>query len=96
MAYRRYTYYPRSNMVVIDPAKLRYWRDYRMFTREELAEDCGVSIWTVNEWEIGRRSPSTENFRRLVTALGVDPGDLMLVGGRYREPDTEPETPDTT
>lgn len=91
MAYRKYSYYPRDGMVIIDPAKLRYWRDYRMFTREELAEDCGVSLSTVQSWELGRRSPSTENFRSLVYALGIEPSDVMLYGSRYRAPDLDEE-----
>jgi transcriptional regulator with XRE-family HTH domain len=85
----RYDYYPRDGLVAIDPSKLRYWRDYRFFTREELAEDCGVSRLTIRSWELGTRTPSAENFRRLVTALGIDPAGIMLYGSRYREPDTE-------
>lgn len=74
---------------MIDHAALRYWRDYYLFTREELAADVGVSVWSVQAWELGERCPSMENFRSLIHALGIPAESLMLEGYRYREPDPE-------
>jgi transcriptional regulator with XRE-family HTH domain len=79
--------YPLSGRVLIDPQKLRYWRDYRLFTREELAEDMRVSYWTIVGWELGRRKPRTAQFRRLLVALGVDAGDLMYPATKYESPE---------
>lgn len=93
---KKYLYYPKAGVVKIDPAKLRYWRDVRMFTREELAEDAKVSRFTIQEWELGRKSPTADHFRNLTVALGVSPEDLMSEGHRYRQPRTEPGTPGTT
>lgn len=85
-----YNYQPKDGFVAIDPDKLRYWRDVRMFTREELAEDCKVAWQTVKSWELGVRRPEVSHFRMLTRALGINPEDLMLEGYRYRStPGTE-------
>lgn len=80
-----YNYQPKGGLVKIDPAKLRYWRDVRMFTREELAEDCRVSWQAVKSWELGVRCPEAGHFRNLIRALGINAEDLMLEGYRYRK-----------
>lgn len=82
-----YKYWPKDGLVAIDPDKLRHWRDVRMFTREELAEDCKVAWQTVKSWELGVRRPEVSHFRNIIRALGVTPEDLMLEGHRYREPE---------
>lgn len=84
---KRYIYVPRSGIVLIDHAKLRYWRDYYLFTRGELAADVGVSERTIQSWELGDRSPTPQNFRKLLFALGVSPDELMLPGYRFRDPE---------
>lgn len=90
----RYTYYPRDGLVSIDPDSLRYWRDYYLFTREELAADAGVSKWTLQSWELGRRSPETAHFAKLLRALGIPAEELMLKGTRYREPEPQEDDRD--
>ncbi len=94
MTYRKYEYVPRDGRMVIDPAKLRYWRDAREMTRDELAELTRVSRASVDSWEQGRRCPSPEKFRKIYYALGVEPEDLLFKGYRYvelSEPGDEPE-----
>jgi transcriptional regulator with XRE-family HTH domain len=86
---RRHKTFPWGDSVAIDRAKLRYWRDYYLFSRDELAKDIGVSMPTVRAWELGERYPSQDNFRKLLTALGISPGDLLLDPDRYREPKPE-------
>lgn len=78
-----YDYIPRDGRVVIDPAKLRHWRNVRMMTREELAEASYLSLGSIQAYETGWRCPKDESFRRLYTALGVGPEDLLYEGGRY-------------
>lgn len=91
-SYTRWRYYPQDGIVAIDPNKLRYWRDVRMFTRAEVAEDCKVAERTVKSWELGTRNPEAAHFRKLIRALGIEPEALMLEGCRYRSaPDPEEE-----
>lgn len=83
MPYKKYEYVPRNGRMVIDPAKLRYWRDCRELTRDDLAEMCHVSRGSVDSWETGRRCPSPAAFRRLYYSLGIGPEDLLFEGYRY-------------
>jgi transcriptional regulator with XRE-family HTH domain len=80
---RKYDYYPRDGRVVIDSRKLRYWRDAREMTRQELAEAADLSVHTIAEYEIGRRCPGHLSFRKLYYALGIGPEDLLFKGSRY-------------
>ena len=80
---RKYEYFPRAGRVIIDPAKLRHWRNARLMTREELAEVSYLSLASIRAYETGWRCPKDECFRRLFTALGVGPEDLLYEGGRY-------------
>src|SRR3954465_1565827 len=90
----KYQYYPRGGLVVVDPAKLRYWRDAREMTRQELADAARVSVHSIGHYELGRPCPSQDTFRRLYQALGVGPEELMAKNGRYIAPDPDPNFED--
>lgn len=79
----QYAKMPRSGRVIIDPAKLRYWRNVRGITRSELAEAARMSVYSVKEYERGVRFPRDSAFRRLYTALGISAEDLMFSDCRY-------------
>lgn len=81
---------PRDGRIVIDPAKLRYWRNVRCVSREQLAELVHVSVDTIRSYEKGRRCPQEGTFRRLFINLGVGPEDLLFENGRY-VPTPDPE-----
>jgi transcriptional regulator with XRE-family HTH domain len=51
--------------------RLRELRDRAGLTQESLAEASGVPIWTVRNYEQGRREPSWKGLLRLAAALGV-------------------------
>lgn len=70
-------------MVTIDPKRLKFWRNMRTMTRTELAEAARISRESVVSYEMGRRAPREKIFRRLVTALGIGPENLLLDGYRY-------------
>lgn len=78
-----YASMPRGGRVIIDPAKLRYWRHARLMKQADLARLARVSLSSVESYETGRRYPREAAFRRLVTALGVPPEDLLFDDCRY-------------
>ena len=66
---------------------------------KRIARDLGLSVSTVNSWELGRRFPSGRNFELLVDYTGVPPcrlfcvmadkcvpDDCLLAMGRNRDP----------
>ena len=70
-------------MVTIDPERLRFWRAMRTMTRTELAEAARINRHSLISYETGRRMPREKPFRRLCTALGIGPENLLLNGYRY-------------
>ena len=71
------------NTVSIDPRKLRRLRTERLWTRQRLARESGVSVAGIAKIENGKREqPRLETIRKLRDALGCDLKDL--------KPDEEP------
>jgi transcriptional regulator with XRE-family HTH domain len=64
----------------VDGAKLRELRGERAFSVRDLAEEAGVSTDTITALEKGRRRAWPRNVRKLATALGVEPRELMRAG----------------
>lgn len=79
----KYARMPRGGRVIIDPAKLRYWRHVRLMTREQLAEAARMAPRTVKAYELGERFPRESAFRRLLFALGIVPQDLLFDDCKY-------------
>lgn len=79
----KYAKMPRAGRIIIDPAKLRYYRNLRLMSRESLADAARLSVDSIRSYERGRRFPRESAFRRLFTALGVGPEDLMFEDCRY-------------
>ena len=46
-------------------------------TRDALGAMLDVTGRTIGHWETGARRPNTDDLRRLVAALNVDPKDLL-------------------
>jgi len=86
-----YARMPRAGRVIIDPARLRYWRHVRLMTRKDLAEAARVSLESVKSYELGRMFPRESAFRRLFTALGVGPEELLFDDCRYIRSDKSKE-----
>jgi transcriptional regulator with XRE-family HTH domain len=57
----------------------RNWRLKSNIPLKKIAMDLGVSIATVNSWELGERFPTGRNFERLVDYTGVPPCRLFCV-----------------
>jgi transcriptional regulator with XRE-family HTH domain len=51
------------------PEKLRHLRKKRGWSQEELARNLGVSLNTVQRWEMGRNKPSRLAIEKLQTFL---------------------------
>lgn len=66
--------------VQIDPAKLRYFRDLRVLSRDELSRRTGIHPKAIALYETGHRRPRQKNFRLLYRALGCGPEDLLARG----------------
>ncbi len=62
-------------------AKLRELRQRRVLTLHELEERSGVSYNTIWRLENGKTGAQPRTIRKLAAALGVDPEELVRVGG---------------
>lgn len=78
-----YAKMPRAGRVIIDPAKLRYYRHVRMMTRADLAALVRTHVDSIQKYELGIRYPRESAFRRLCTALGIEPEQLLFDDCRY-------------
>jgi transcriptional regulator with XRE-family HTH domain len=67
--------------VEVDVDKLKELRRRRVLTMEELAEKAGVGRNTVWRLEHGIMGAQPRTIRKLATALGVEPEDLVKVEG---------------
>lgn len=57
----------------------RNWRLKNHIPLKTIALDLGLSISTVNSWELGERFPTGRNFEMLVNYTGVPPCRLFCV-----------------
>ena len=74
----KYAQMPRGGRVILDPAKLRWWRHERTMSRVDLAKAARMSVDSIRSYERGRRFPRESAFRRLYTALGIAASDLLF------------------
>lgn len=56
---------------------LKRYRQFRGFTRPELAKKIGISPETLARYERGDRDPTTTVIRKIATALNVTPNELL-------------------
>lgn len=68
-------------MPQIDGEKLRAIREERFLSHRELAQRAGVSPTTVLNLEKEQAEPQRRTIRKLASALGVEPQDLVKTGG---------------
>ena len=55
------------------------WRRKNNIPLKKVAKDLGLSVATVNSWELGARFPTGYNFELLVNYTGVPPCKLFCV-----------------
>ena len=61
--------------------RLRVLRQQRVLTLRELEKRSGVAYNTIWHLENGKREAQPRTIRKLAQALGVDPEELVRVGG---------------
>lgn len=54
---------------------LRKFREQQSLTLRKLSEWSGLAASTLNAYELGHRHPSRKALRKLLTPLGLDPGE---------------------
>ena len=60
-------------------AAFRTWRIKNNIPLKKIAKDLGVSVPTINSWELGKRFPTGYNFEMLVNYTGLPPCRLFCV-----------------
>lgn len=61
----------------IFPGRVQEARLAAGYTQEALARELGISWVTVSRWERGENEPPLSMLRRLASALGVQPSELL-------------------
>ena len=57
--------------------RLRAFRELARVSQMKLAEQLGVSVQTIKEWERGAKHPHLKRIPALALALGIDAGKLF-------------------
>lgn len=60
--------------------RLKEIRESQFLTQRELAAKAGVGLSTIVRLEKGQQSPTFQTIKRLATALGIDPSELVISG----------------
>jgi len=62
---------------------LKHYRKQKHKTRKAFADKVGVSIRTVQAWELGEKKPSLKNLNKIADALEIDPEDMLNETGTH-------------
>lgn len=57
---------------------LRQWRLAKEYSKEKMAEVCGVHANTYSKWEDNPKSISLDNFEKICNFLHVEMSDIDL------------------
>jgi transcriptional regulator with XRE-family HTH domain len=68
-------------MVEVEMQKLKELRQRRVLTLHELGKRSGVAYNTIWRLENGKSGAHPSTIRKLAAALGVEPEELVRVGG---------------
>jgi transcriptional regulator with XRE-family HTH domain len=55
------------------------WRRSNNIPLKQVAKDLGLSVATINSWELGKRFPTGYNFEMLANYTGLPPCRLFCV-----------------
>ena len=55
------------------------WRQKNNLPLKKVAKDLGLSVATINSWELGKRFPTGYNFEMLTDYTGLPPCRLFCV-----------------
>lgn len=68
------------------PQRLAEARRAAGLTRGQLARKAGVGLSTIQLWETGKRSPQVDLLKRVVDALEITMGEIVIVAESDRYP----------
>ena len=68
-------------VVVYVGDRIKQLRDARALTQEEVAEKAGITVAALSRIERNNAEPRPTTRRKLARALGVEPEDLVRMGG---------------
>lgn len=71
MAVHNHTLPPTSSGLEF-PDLLRAWRKAKGYTQAQAAEDLGISVRNLMQWEQARQSPSVANITPVLRRLAAD------------------------
>ncbi|MDA8186647.1 MAG: helix-turn-helix transcriptional regulator [Dehalococcoidales bacterium] len=75
-----------EKQLIIDPLKLRRFREARQLTQGQLAHKAGITQSHISQMESGKRPNATlATVGKLAAALGVSIDDLLIHPRPYRE-----------
>lgn len=63
----------------IEKISLAAARKNAHLTQEDLAKKCGVSKWTVSNWERYRREPTVSQAKQIGAACGISYDDIIFL-----------------
>lgn len=66
---------------------IRYMRELRSLTQEELAHRANIHVTYLSGIERGKRNPALKNIRAIAIALGVRVGELFAFEKELNLPD---------
>ena len=64
-------------MSVSGGKKIQILRKARGLTQKQLAEKVHLATGTIQQYELGKRQPSTQTIEKIAEALSVSPFDLI-------------------
>ena len=76
-----------NNLVKTIGERVRYFRLYRGFTQEELAEKANIHYTYIGGIERGERNISLETLNKITEALEISPTDLFAQNYLKKETD---------
>ena len=60
-------------------AAFKTWRIKHDLPLKQVAKDLGLSVATINSWELGKRFPAGSNFEMLSNYTGLPPCKLFCI-----------------
>ena len=57
--------------------QIKYYRQLQGYTQKRLAEECGLAIGTIQQYELGKREPKLEMLIKIVNVLDISMDTLL-------------------
>ena len=57
---------------------LRQWRLAKEYSKEQVANVCGVHVNTYSKWEENPKTISIDNFKKICNLLNIELKDIFL------------------